>query len=299
MIKNSIFIVLLFVTLISSCKAQVSQEEKEWLIKKSLNDLVYVKGGTFMMGDVGYTDSIGNHQYFSGDRNCFPVHQVILDNYSIGKLEVTYREFDMFCKATDRELVAKRYRSTDAVLPYLSAVYMDFYQAKAYCKWLSELTGLPFSLATDAQWEYAARSRGRAVKYATDNGKIERGRNYKGKEYRFESNPPPGTFPPNPLGLFDMSGNSAEWVLDGWYGYTNEPQVNPIHKERALMNIRGFYNKIYNRGYRKPTQIGSGIGIRFVVNQKEPVDVDAVLKRLGIPPITEEEKEAFMPKNWK
>ncbi len=43
MMKNSIFIVSLFITLISSCKAQVSKEDKEWLIKKTLNDLVFVE----------------------------------------------------------------------------------------------------------------------------------------------------------------------------------------------------------------------------------------------------------------
>lgn len=103
--------------------------------------------------------------------------------------------------------------------------------------------------------------------------------------------------------MYDMSGNRAEWVLDGWYGYTKEAQTNPVHKEGGLMVIRGFegvgvLNTVYNRGYRKPTNTGAGIGIRFVVNQKEPVDVNAVLKQLGISSITEEEKEAFMPKNW-
>ncbi len=100
-----------------------------------------------------------------------------------------------------------------------------------------------------------------------------------------------------------MSGISAEWVLDGWYGYPKESQTNPVHKEGGLMVIRGMEGvgelySVYDRGYRKPTNTGTGIGIRFVVNQKEPVDVDAVLKRLGIPPITAKEKEAFMPKNW-
>ncbi len=301
--KYNIFIVAILSIVISSCKAQVTKEEKEWLIKKTLNDLVFVRGGTFEMGDVGYIDSLGNHQYFLGRKDALPVHQVTLDSYSMGKLEVTYKEFDMFCSATGEELVAYEFRDTKVVKPYFSAVYMDWYQAKAYCQWLRELTGLPFTLATDAQWEYAARSRGKAVKYATDNGKIESGRNFSGNEYQRANYPPPGTYTPNPLGIYDMSGVSAEWVLDGWYGYTKEPQVNPVHKESGLMTIRGFegvgtYNTVYNRGYRKPTNTGSGIGIRFVVNQKEPVDVDVVLKRLGIPPITEEEKEAFMPKNW-
>ncbi len=286
-----------------SCKAQITQDEKEWLIKKTLNDLVFVEGGSFMMGDVGYTDSTGTHQYFLGRKDALPVHQVTLDSYSMGKLEVTYKEFDLFCKDTGQALVAQSFRNTDVVHSNLSAVYMDWYQAKAYCNWLSEITTLPFNLATDAQWEYAARSRGEAVKYATDNGEIEKGRNFKSKEYRFNDSPPPGIYPSNPLGMYDMSGNKAEWVLDGWYGYTTEAQVNPTHKQTGLMVIRGFPgvghpNTLYGRGYRKPINNGSGACIRFVLNQKEPVNVNAVLKQLGISPITEEEKEAFMPKNW-
>ncbi len=286
-----------------SCKAQITQDEKEWLIKKTLNDLVFVEGGSFMMGDVGYTDSTGTHQYFLGRKDALPVHQVTLDSYSMGKLEVTYKEFDLFCKATGKELVGSKYRGSEFILPQLSAVDLNWHQAKAYCSWLKEITGLPFDLATDAQWEYAARSRGKAVKYATDNGEIEKGRNFKGKEYRLGSYPPPGSYPPNPLGMYDMSGNRAEWVLDGWYGYTKEAQVNPTHKQTGLMVIRGFegvgvLNTVYNRGYRKPTSTGAGIGIRFVLNQKEPVNVNSVLKQLGISAITEEEKEAFMPKNW-
>ncbi len=82
-------------------------------------------------------------------------------------------------------------RPTKFIRPNFSATKLTLYQAKAYCKWLSELTGLSVSLATDAQWEYAARSRGQAVKYATDNGEIERGRNFKGEEYRWANYPPP------------------------------------------------------------------------------------------------------------
>ncbi len=290
--------------LLFSCQSQITKDERQWIVKKTLNDLVFVKGGIFMMGDVGYTDSKGTHQYFCGRGSALPVHQVTLDSYSMGKLEVTFQEFDLFCKDTGKELVGQEYRGCSIIQPNQGAVWLNWYQAKAYCDWLFKLTGLNFQLPTDAQWEYAARSRGMAVKYATDNGKIERGRNYKGKEYRLATTPPSGNYPPNPLGIYDMSGNRAEWVLDAWYDYTEKPQVNPMLREGGgMMVIRGFPgvsypNTLYGRGYRDASCTGAGIGIRFVVNQKEPVDVDAVLKRLGIPPITDEEKEAFMPKNW-
>ncbi len=306
--KWTVIFLSFYVFFLSSCQSQITKEERQWIIKKTLNDLVFVKGGTFLMGDVGYTDNTGTHQYYSGKGSSLPVHQVTLDSYSMGKLEVTFKEFDLFCKDTGKELVGKKYRKyNDVISPELSAIWLDWYQAKAYCDWLFKLTGLNFKLATDAQWEYAARSRGKSVKYATDNGLIEQGKNYKDKKKMFIECPPPGSFPPNPLGIYDMSGGIAEWVLDAWYDYTEKPQVNPLLREGGgKMVVRGFTYigdpsieySIYSRGYRDSSNTGAGIGIRFVVNQKEPVDVDAVLKRLGIPPITEEEKEAFMPKNW-
>ncbi len=70
-----------------------------------------------MMGDVGYTNSLGNHQCFSGDMNSLSVHQVTLGNYSMGKLEVTYKEFDLFCKATGKELVGSKYRDSQFIQP--------------------------------------------------------------------------------------------------------------------------------------------------------------------------------------
>jgi len=304
--KNILLLITVWGLLLPSCKAQITKADKEWIIKKTLNDLIFVQGGSFSMGDVGYTDSTGVEQRFSTDRSSRPVHKVTLDSYSMGKLEVTYKEFDIFCKATGLELVGARYRDSDIIQPALSAVWLDWFQAKAYCVWLKELTKLPFDLPTDAQWEYSARSRGKAIRYATNNGEIERGKNFKSEEYRFAICPPPGTYPPNQLGMYDMSGSKAEWVLDEWYDYTKEIEINPIHQDGGLMVIRGFSKlgngpndySVYDRGYRKPTNTGAGIGIRVVLNLKEPIDINAILKGLGITSITKEEKEAFMPKNW-
>ncbi|WP_460475251.1 formylglycine-generating enzyme family protein, partial [Dyella kyungheensis] len=73
----------------------------------------------------------------------------------------------------------------------------------------------------------AARSRGKHVLYATDNGYIERGRNYRGegesKTYAVDK------YPPNPLGLYDMGGNATSWIND-WYDpeyYQHSPVDDP------------------------------------------------------------------------
>jgi formylglycine-generating enzyme required for sulfatase activity len=259
--------------------SSITQEEKQWLINKTKESLVFVEGGSFMMGDVGYTDSAGVFQRFGGGRSALPVHEVTLDSYSIQKYEVTFKEFDLFTKATGQELVNKKYRELPNSSIEMSAKGMNWYQAKEYCQWVGNLSGLDMTLPTDAQWEYAARSRGEAVKYATDNGELDLGRNYK-EDNDYYYGVPPGYYPPNPLGLYDMAGNKPEWVLDWWYDYTEESQINPVNNiEDFNKVVRGFTGygsgsiyTLYGRGYRPPDNTGTGISLRCVCNQQIPIE---------------------------
>ncbi|QZT36971.1 formylglycine-generating enzyme family protein [Halosquirtibacter xylanolyticus] len=287
---------------ISCAQKSKPDSETDWIIKKSLTDLVYVKGGTFMLGDVGYTDSLGVHRLFANHGSALPVHKVTLDSYSIGKLEVTFKEFDLFCKLTGRDLVGEvqSRESGRFFRPELSATFMTWDDAMAYCAWLGKLTGLSFNLATNAQWEYAARSRGLAVKYGTDNGLMEKGRNYKSDYYETSAdNPPPGSYPPNPLGLYDMSGINPEWVRDGYAPYFKWDKENPINDfQHSIVTIRGFHPNVYSRGSRANYRTGAGAGIRFVVNSLTPVDVETVLDSLGLSMPSSKDIEKYMPKNW-
>ena len=205
------------------------------LIKQTIGELVFVKGGTFMMGDVG--NYVTHASYISGDykltspntkgavhmpwtfdKDNKPPVKVTLTGYSMDKYELTYGEYDVFTEATGRPLIVKWHLGQKVRGPRHPAA-VDWYGAKAYCQWIGKVTGLPFDLPTEAQWEYAARSRGKPVGYATDTGLIDKPRNY-GKFTGFPY--PVGLFPPNQLGMYDMSGNVAEWVND-WYapGYAD------------------------------------------------------------------------------
>ncbi|WP_052446551.1 formylglycine-generating enzyme family protein [Geoalkalibacter ferrihydriticus] len=153
----------------------------------------------------------------------------------MSRYEITYGEHDIFTTETGREPTMQRQFGA----PWRSPEYpagVSWQEAHDYCAWLGEQSGLPFALPTEAQWEYAARSRGKVVPFATDTGLIEPGVNYPpSTRYPF----PVGNFPPNPLGFYDMSGNVQEWVAD-WYDpayYSKSPEHNPQGPETGTEKV--------------------------------------------------------------
>jgi formylglycine-generating enzyme required for sulfatase activity len=91
---------------------------------------------------------------------------------------------------------------------------------------------------------------------------------------------PVGTFPPNPLGLYDMAGGRPEWTNDWLVGFDDTPLVNPrydtiyiyIYDKKTIRGWHTLSNSVYIRGSREPDNSGSGVGFRCVCNQKTAVN---------------------------
>jgi formylglycine-generating enzyme required for sulfatase activity len=201
---------------IKAIQAGTLQQRLEALKAKALRDQVFVKGGTFQMGDFGRLQS-KEHLPWDNNSNSSPLHKVTLTSYSIGKYLVTKAEADLYSEANHLPLLGGEIRD---VLPSGGNIAGTWGQASAYCQWLGKLTGRHFDLPTEAQWEYAARDRGRFIVYPTDNGKIEFNRNVitydLGKKLSTNHKMwPIAITPPSLLGLYDMTG-SSEWMRD-WY----------------------------------------------------------------------------------
>lgn len=128
--------------------------------------MVAVPAGTFEMG------SPATEPYRRADEG--PGRQVRLSQFWMGRVEVTWREFDAYYTQRGtggrQEFVEKK---ADAVTgptpPYGSpdqgwgkglrpAITMSHHAATEYTKWLSQVTGKKFRLPTEAEWEYAARA---------------------------------------------------------------------------------------------------------------------------------------------
>lgn len=227
---------LVFITPLPGCSLYYESQADD-MVERQMDAMVFVEGGEFMMGNPGG---------WSVRSDTIPAHRVVLDDFHIQKYEVTQGDFELFMAMTDYEPSNEFYekRRSDKPNRYraeLPAV-ASWKDADKFCRWLGKQSGTPIQLPTEAQWEYAARSGGKMWRYATENGEAVESVTMakRPSEYRNEENilpKPPGSFPPNPLGLYDMSGNAAEWVQD-YYGktyYENSPIDNPTGPKEPLI----------------------------------------------------------------
>ncbi len=218
----------------------------EELVQRSRQRLSYVPAGGFWLGDPGplMTDALKasgavlgpeakptDNPPFTLSEDNKPPRWVTLDAFSIQQLKVTYGDFDVYTAANglpqhpplgDEKSYGRIWVSARTADDVPAGV--SWTQARAYCHWLGKVSGLPFDLPTEAQWEFAA-SNGRKTHWEpapTDNGLMEEGRNHptfewiEGKLGPRGALYPVGQFPPSKLRLHDLIGNGYEWTLD-WY----------------------------------------------------------------------------------
>lgn len=194
-------------------------------------ELIRIEGGSFAYGDF----------YEGKNTDAIPVHNVNVDEFKIGKFEITYEQFDYFAEKTE---IAKpesdlEKRGNRAV------AYVTWDEAKAFCEFYG------YRLPSETEWEYAARSDGKnqVVSGATTLDSIYVVALTKDED-RSESIEV-GTKHPNDLGIYDMSGNVFEWIGD-YYQFYSMPDRKHSLDEDAVRIIRGgsFYeNMVANRTY--------------------------------------------------
>lgn len=204
-------------------------------------DFVPVSGGGFRMGS---PETEAGRRADEG-----PQHTVTVDDFWMSTLEITWDQFELFLyRETDSEFVTQN-RDIDltvdgvsgATMPYVNfnkpgypLVNVTQYAASTFCKWLSAKTGHFYRLPTEAEWEYASRA-GNEGAYPFEQGQLG---DY--AWYADNSGKKPqkgGTKKPNAWGLYDMQGNVAEWVLDGYdAGFYREAGAsdNPLRLTEEL-----------------------------------------------------------------
>jgi formylglycine-generating enzyme required for sulfatase activity len=234
--------------------------------------MVFIPGGTFLMGDV-MGDSVSKDE--------LPIHDVTLDSFYMSKYTVTFEEYDIFCDSIgyqkpDDEGWGRGKRPV---------INVNWFDALYYCNWRSKNEGFEeiyknigpyvtanwlangYRLPTEAEWEYAALGGGKRVRFG--NGKDVANpdeMNYNGSETDInyaiigkfrQKTVPVGSFAPNPLGLYDMSGNVWEWCWDWYNEYSPIAQNNPNGVENGMFRVlRGGSWGNYAEGCRSAHRYG-------------------------------------------
>ncbi len=227
---------------------KLPQDERDEILRlvvNSLDAMVFIEGGKFEMGDFGWKcdfdpaevctwpcgapeDNICNIT-MTGDA---PSHTVELSNYHLAAKKTMLGDFDLYRSVHSKPPVLnderKRERLKHLFDPLNPAPVKEWQEAKDYCQWLGKLSGYPVDLPTEAQWEYAARSGGQKVLYPTDDGSLKPGVNYAKRNGTILPEQV-DAYPPNPLGLYSMSGIATEMVND-WYSndyFESSPVKDP------------------------------------------------------------------------
>jgi len=260
-------------------------------------ETVHIKGGTFTMGD----------QFREGNSNEEFLHQVKLNDYSIGEYEITNIQYAAFLQAYGSDHVKSGeyqgeqmiYANKDGLIrrpaglgfiweaqegkEYNPIVGVTWYGAFEFCKYYG------YRLPTEAEWEYAAREMGDKVRFGNgkNDARIE-SINFNGyqkivNDKQLEGNVSArstriGNYDPNNIGLYDMSGNVWEWCQD-WYAsnyYFHSKYIEPIGPWLGLYKvIRGgsWYNTAFGirttiRSFYKPYGQSSDIGFRVATSSK-------------------------------
>lgn len=226
----------------------------------------YVKGGTFMMGATPEQEKSA----YNVEK---PAHEVTLDDFYIGRYEVTQ---DLWIAVMGEDSLLTRTWNRYGRGDNYPAYMVSWDDCKIFIEKLRKLTGAKFRLPTEAEWEYAARGGVKSKNYKFSGSNDANDVSWYNRSIPKYGPMPVGMKLPNELGIYDMSGNVWEWCEDVFGRYTEEPQINPIRNSPGVNHVlRGGswtrssrLSRVSNRGYNKTDARYNYNGFRLVMEPK-------------------------------
>jgi formylglycine-generating enzyme required for sulfatase activity/predicted Ser/Thr protein kinase len=201
-----------------------------------------------------------------------PAHRVFVSDFWLGKYEVTFEQYDLFCRETGRPQPGDEGWGRGNH-PVINVSWND---AQSYCRWLTQKTARSFRLPSEAEWEKAARSK---YPWGEDLPTTKHA-NMKGNTDGFPFTAPVGSFPlgESHYGVLDMAGNVWEWIAD-WYAgdyFQMSPRRNPRGPARGSNRVvRGGSWKngpelirSANRSSESPESCLNVLGFRVAMDQR-------------------------------
>ena len=217
-----------------------------------------VEGGSFVMGATPdqhdpdtYTDK--------------PAHLVFLSPYYMATTEVTNRLW--------RAVMSEKEMLELSGYPEHPVSFVSWHEAQRFVRRLDSITGMPFRLPTEAEWEFAARGGAKSRHYRFAGGDVP---DSIGWLYSVAGNwtHPVARKQPNELGLYDMTGNVAEWCQDLYGPYQLTTAPDPCGADTGSFRIvrGGSYDEAkanchlsVRRWYEPETSVGY-IGLRVALS---------------------------------
>ncbi len=157
-----------------------------------------------------------------------PRHRVRIASFRLGRAQVTRSSYQSFLDATGYE-PPDCWGEPRFAHPEMPAVAVSWFDADAYCNWISELWGEGVRLPSEAEWEWAARAR-RDVLYPWGDDAPETLPSY---DQRWLQGPEPVDAYPSrhPWGFLGLGENVHEWCSD-WYDSAYY-EVSPVEDPRG------------------------------------------------------------------
>jgi formylglycine-generating enzyme required for sulfatase activity len=270
-------------------------------------ELVRIPAGEFVMGDA------------KGNQDELPLTPVkITRSFWMGKCEITNEQFSRFDSSHDSKFEHKGSwqfnqwdLGWDLNRPKQPVVRVSWKEALAFCKWLTQKTGMKVTLPTEAQWEWACRAGSQTPLFYgelnVDFSPFANMADITAREYVYDARdhyPPDliprderfndkklisssvGSYQPNPWQLHDMHGNVWEWTRSTCQPY-------PYHENDGRNDLEPSGQKIVRGGswYDRPKRCRSAfrlsypawqkvfnVGFRIVVEDEPSVQI-AIKKR--------------------
>ena len=270
--RHLILCALLFMATIT-----LQAQNKDFTVNGVSFTMVYVQGGTFIMGTSEDEDEYANE-------NEQPSHSVTLSDYMIGQTEVTQELWQAVMGTNPSHFKNNPRRPVECV---------TWKDCQNFIKKLNEMTGQNFRLPTEAEWEFAARGgvKSKGYKFSGSDKLTEVAWMWQNSGIAFLFRPDDegdfealernhckphavATKKPNELGIYDMCGNVWEWCQD-WFGeYESTPQTNPtgpasgenyVTRGGAWSNDEDFCRPTFRQDFDMPEEDDTVQGLRLAL----------------------------------
>lgn len=223
-----------------------------------LENMVYVSGGNFIMGN--------SNDAFLDDAQ---PHDVTLSSFHIGKYEITQKQW--------RAVMG--YNPSAEKGENIPVYNISWAEALEFTSRLAELTNLSIALPTEAQWEFAAKGGNKSRGYEYSGSDDFRDVAVCNSSLYVQDPAAVGSLSGNELGIYDMSGNVAEYCFD-WMelDFVDSDRVDPSGPDSGVfkvvrgghVNNNSYYTRTTYRGQwsKGIDEITPYTGFRIVINDE-------------------------------